>query len=144
MTDLLVVKQFGALRPVNAAAEEIIRSIPNGEVLKVKISRSRNPQHHRLFFALLQTVFENQSRYKTLEHLLAAVKVATGHADLMVMKDGREVYVPRSISFAKMDQIAFAKFFDRVCDWLVKDVLPHSTSEELKREVMEIIGEKAA
>lgn len=144
MSDLLLRKHFGALRPVNEAGEELIRSIPNGDVVKAKISRPRNAQHHRLFFALLQTVFENQSRYQTLEHLLAAVKVATGHADLMVMRDGKEVYVPRSISFAKMDQTAFSQFFDRVCDWLVKDVLPNTPSEDLKREVLELIGDKAA
>jgi hypothetical protein len=62
VADLIMVKRLGALRPVDDAGEELLNSLPIGTPVKIKITRSRNLNHHRRLFALLQIVFENQSR----------------------------------------------------------------------------------
>ncbi len=50
----------------------------------------RNPGHHRKFFALLDVVFQTQSKFATKDGLLDALKIALGH--LMTWRvGGREI-----------------------------------------------------
>src|SRR5690349_463032 len=89
VTDLIMVKRLGALRPADDASEELMNSLPLGEPIKVKISRPRNLQQHRKFYALLQIVFSNQSLYPTIDALLAVIKITLGHCDIVKLPDGQ-------------------------------------------------------
>lgn len=143
-TEALMRKEFGALRPVDAAGKDLIDHIGKGELVKVKISRPRNAGHHRKFFALLNLVFENQEHYPTLDHMLVALKVALGHCDTVILKNGQTAFIPRSISFAKMDQTEFEAFWDKACQIITKHFLPGVTKAQLEREVLELMGAEAA
>jgi hypothetical protein len=50
------------------------------------------------------------------------------------------VYIPKSISFAKMSQEEFSAFYNRCCDLIAKHFLPGVTSAELHAEVALMIG----
>lgn len=140
MTVILLQKRLGSLYPADIEAKEALQKFPQGEFLRVKLSRPRNLAHHRLFFALLHIVFDNQEHYKQFDHMLTALKVALGHCDTVICKDGKVAYLPRSISFAAMDQTAFDKFFNRTCDLLAERFLSGVSADELKREVAGMIG----
>lgn len=141
MPKILLQKRLGALRPLDDAAETALRVFSEGEVVSIELpKRPRNVNHHRLFFGLLNLVFENtDGRFVSVEHLLTAVKIGTGHADLIALRDGTEIWHPRSISFAKMDQAQFRAFWDKAVDWILANVLPVG-KRELEQEVFALLG----
>ncbi len=139
MAKALFRKHLGRLVPDGHEAEALINSIRQGELVEADIRRPRNLQHHRKFFALLRVVFENQEYYSSTDHLLAACKHATGHVDVIRTKRG-QITIPKSISFAKMDQAEFNDFYDRVVTWVVTEVIPGLDREDLEDAVLEILA----
>lgn len=142
MTDerpLVFRKQLFGLEPTDEASEAAMSAIKLGECIELRIKRPRNLQMHRLFWKLMETVYQNQSHYKSAEEVCTAFKLAVGHTDVVRTRRG-DVYVPRSISFAKMDQVAFHAFFKSAVDFCVSEVIPGMNSEELEREVLELVA----
>lgn len=140
MTSFLVTKRLGSLRPVDEAGQQALRRMRDGEVAVIEISRPRNVHHHRLFWALLTLVADNSRHYDMPEQVLAALKIALGHVDTIVGHDGKTYFVPKSISFAQMNQDDFAQFFDRCVDVIVRRFLPGVTDEEVRREILAMVG----
>ncbi len=140
MTKAVFQKTLGGLRPTDDDGEAIMAGIKIGALVMIEVRKSRNLQHHRLFFALVKIVFDNQDHYESKEHLLTALKVAIGHCDTIIAKDGNTVYIPKSINFAKMDQTAFEAFYNMAVDIVIRHWLPGVTSEELKNEVWDMVG----
>lgn len=135
--DAIFRKELGCLRPADEQAEHLLHGLKLGECIEVKTRKPRNLQQHRLFWKLMQTVCENQDHYKTPEEVCIAFKFGVGLTDKIKTKRG-VVEIPKSISFAKMDQIAFGEFFKRAIDFCVAEVLPGIGSDELEREVLEM------
>ena len=133
-------RHMGALRPIDAAGEQALAEIPHGELVRVTIRRPRNVQHHRKFFALIAAIYPHQDLYPTEETLLAAIKVALGYGESIKLPDGRTIIVPGSISFAKMDQKAFAEFYDRALTLILARILPSVNKADLEREIDEILA----
>ena len=138
-------KHLGSLRPDDEAAEAVLRSIKNGELVSVDVKRPRNPQHHKLFFALAGRVWENldHKKYPTSEDVVTELKIITGHyTKTFIPIDGKQytVLTPKSIKFSKLDQVGFAAFFDRCCDHIVANILPGITSESLREEIEIMTG----
>ena len=142
MSKFLATKHLGALRPADEAGCEALRRLGNGDVVTVEIKKSRNIRHHRLFWALMTVVHDNMDtdRYPTVEDLAAAIKIASGLRTRIELPNGDVGFIPGSIAFHKMDQIAFSEFYDRVCDLIAKHFLPGVTSAELKQEVSIMCG----
>jgi len=135
-----MIKRLGALRPVDDAGEEILAGLPLNDPVKVKITRSRNLNHHRRLFALLQLVFENQSIYPTVEALLTVIKVTLGHCDVVKLPDGQVIPVAHSISFTSMDQDTFNRFYNQVVDLVLTHFLAGIEKTELEKEIFNLVG----
>lgn len=140
MAEAFMRRQMGALRPIDAAGEQALAEIPQGELVRVTIKRPRNVNHHRKFFALINAIFPHQDFYPTEETLLAAIKVALGYGESIKLPDGRTIIVPGSISFAKMDQKAFESFYDRALTLILGKILPGVNKADLEREVSDILA----
>ncbi len=130
----------GHLCPINDAGKEAVGRLAPQEVVSVEFRRPRNVMWHRRYWAALQLIFDNQTRYKTVDHLHAAVKIMLGHSDLITLKDGREVYVPRSESFSKMTQDEFEHYWQSFTALVVTQILPGVTKAELERELQELVA----
>jgi hypothetical protein len=137
---LLMQKHLGTLRPVDDAGAEALTKLKNGATLSVEVKQPRNGKHHRLYWALVGVVFQNQERYPDVETLHSALKIAAGIRTEIELPTGVKGYIPGSIAFHKMDQLDFSAFYDRVCDLIAKHFLPGVTSAELKAEVEQMIG----
>ncbi len=142
MPTFLIVKKLAALYSVDASGEAIMRSIKQGEIVEISLRRPRNVQHHRLFWALMTLVWENidNTEYPTVEDLVTRVKIATGHRQRIEFGGGLVAFVPKSIAFHQMSQDEFNAFFERVCDWVVENVLPGVTKEDLRQEIELMVG----
>lgn len=136
-TSVFMVRDLGILRPTDETGQELINRISQGQVVEVTVRQPRNLQHHRLFWALMTVVHRNvdQSEYPTRENLVNHIKYKTGHCEVFYAKDGATLFTPKSISFAAMDQTEFSAFYDLVCDYVVKEILPGVSKESLDDEV---------
>jgi len=142
VSKFLAHKHMNSLRPADEAGCEALRRLGNGDLVTVEIKKSRNIRHHRLFWALMTVVHDNMDteRYPTVEDLAAAIKIAAGLRTRIELPSGEIGFIPGSIAFHKMDQIAFSAFYDRVCDLIAKHFLPGVSSDELKQEVQIMCG----
>ena len=136
--ECLMEASGGKLAPVDMIGVEALDGVPKGTVVKVKWTRPRNVGHHRKFFALIDVVFQAQSRFATKDDLLDALKVALGH--YAVWRVGsREILRPKSISFAAMDQDAFQQFYDSAVKVIVESLLPNTDRADLEARVHDIL-----
>lgn len=140
----LARKDLGHLTPVDQTGEDYLRKVKFGDIVTVEVKKPRNGKHHRLYWALVGMVWENQDRYETTEQLHNALKIAAGIYEPLEMPGGVIHKIPGSIAFDTMDQTEFSAFFDRVCDLVAKHFLPGVTAEILKHEIEVMIGVKAA
>lgn len=92
-----------------------------GSEYKVDARKARNPDHHRKGFALINLIFDSQEKYTTIEHLLTELKLRVGWYEEHVRMNGEMVLIPKSISFADMDQTQFEEFYDRVTQIAIED-----------------------
>ena len=112
MTDLLMAKTLTGLVPSDDASREDLRGIKLGTILRCKVSRLRNASHHRKFFALLNTVWSACDQWPSVDSLLTDLKFRLRHTDdVLLVSTGEIVRIPKSISFASMDQTEFDQFY---------------------------------
>lgn len=115
------------LMPMDEEANAYVRSLAPGSdvVLKSVYKRPRSVRQHRLFFAMLNKVFENQAHYPTLDALRHELLIKLGRIDSYHSKDGSLRIIPQSISFGNMSQEEFQKLMDDARDFLLQEVVPH-------------------
>lgn len=102
-----------------------LETMKPGKWLRLEWSSPRNGPHHRKLMALLQLVAENSETYGTVEKALVAVKLTTGHFDLMAdPKTGEIVQIPRSISYDAMEQEDFDVWYSAAIDGVLQHILP--------------------
>jgi hypothetical protein len=132
----------GSLRPVDANGEEALRRIKAGAIVTVEVKQPRNVRFHRMYWGLIHIVWENmpEDRYPSPEDLHAAIKIAAGVRTRIELPNGEVGFIPGSVAFHKMDEAAFHKFYDRVCDLVARNFLPGVDQDELRAEVERLIG----
>lgn len=128
----LLLKTERGLRGSSPADQEAyqrfkrrLESMKPGTWIRMEWSSPRHPKHHRKFFALLQLITENSEVYNTIEKALVAVKLCTGHFDLMAdPRTGEIIQIPNSIAFEAMPQEEFDVFYSAAIDAVMQVILP--------------------
>ncbi len=142
-TSQIMVKRLGALRPTDDSGVEAMRKIGEGELVKVTWTRPRNIHFHNKFFAMLGIVLKNQEHYKSMNELLGVCKICISHVTVVETRHGF-VRLPKSISFAKMDETEFSQFYDEAVNWVLSEVIPGLQRQHLDAEVEAELVEFAA
>ena len=141
MTDLLFRKAAKSLIPLDETAEAALSKIGIGDVVRIKgLTRPRNPQHHRLYWALLGLAVDNSEMFEDTEQLHFMLKVATGHVREFINPDGQVFYEPKPTDFASMGQDDFNAYFDKCVKVICQRVIPGMSDEDLKAEALEMIA----
>ncbi len=140
MTSYVMRKHLGCLKPVDDAGTTLLSKIKLGADVMVEVKRPRNPLHHRKLFALAKIVADNSDVWPSTEAAITALKLATGHVETFAVPGGKVYEIPRSISFASMDQTAFDQFYDACVKVIVERFLPGVEEEALRNEVLEMLG----
>lgn len=136
----LARKTLGGFAPEDTAGEEYLRKIKLNDLLMVEVKRPRNGRHHRLYWALMNLVADNQEHYENAEAVHQAIKLATGHYTIVRGASGAEYHVGKKTSYEAMDQAEFSAYYERVCDVIAREFLPGVSSTQLKAEVEQMIG----
>lgn len=139
MADLWLIREGMNLRPFGTESAAILSKIPFGKVLRAEVKQPRNGPHHRLFWTLCARIGDAVGcEHEDIAYLL---KIRTGHVRHITTKRGQEE-VPKSISFAAMDQTAFAAFFDK-CVYVIFNEFGIARADILDC-VKDLLEEKAA
>lgn len=111
MTDFWATRRGDALHVTDPEAAAVFARLPFGKPLHVEVRQPRNGAHHRLYWTLVHRIAESVGAEPA--NVSDILKIETGHCVTVKSAKHGEVKLPRSISFAKMDQAAFRAFFDR-------------------------------
>lgn len=130
----------GRLIPCNESGQEAVRKVAVNDVVMVEMRRPRNIQWHRKMFALFNLLYQNQSRYPTMDDLRSAMLVYIGFCTEIKLKDDRVVYVPKSLSFAKLSQEGFEQVWQSLVRVACEKIIPNMKEEDLQREIAEIVS----
>jgi len=101
------------LLPSDAASVEAYETLKRGEYI-VEIKEERNPRFHRLAFALIKAMFDNQERFTNFEDFRRELKIMTGSYEDYIRHNGDVVLIPKSWSFAVMDDIEFHEIYNKL------------------------------
>jgi hypothetical protein len=102
------------LVPACRDAEEWLGKTKLHQGVLIDPRRPRNIQHHRKLFALLNLAVDNwpEDQPTTVEALLGAIKLSTGHYETITTAKGT-YRIPKSINFESLDQSAFEPFYEK-------------------------------
>lgn len=140
MVKIYMRKTLDALHPADDFQRDIFDKVTDGKLVQAEITQPRNIQFHRLFFAMLNLAWKNQTHYQTVDAFRAAITVHLGHCDFVAGKDDKLIAVPRSISFAKMDELEFRNFFDHAADTICQTMLNGTETESFRNELESMLS----
>lgn len=132
----------GVLEPFDAgtSAQLRARGYKRGDVLHADLTKPRNPGFHRLAHQLGGMVaenldaFEGMDSHKVLKRLQIEGNVGCDEVALNFPGVGPCVYrVPRSLSFASMDDGEFQQVMKDLCRYVAKTYWPTCTPEQVEQ-----------
>ena len=135
MADLILQKMPFGLVPTDDAGDAFFAKLGTRDLIRCQVTKPRNLAFHRKFFALVNLVVQNTD-YDTVDQFLHVLKVRMGHCDFVPNGKGTLAAVPRSISFAKMDNDEFAKFYNHAIDIILKYFMTGADRHDLEMEVI--------
>lgn len=127
------------LIPTSQEGRDQIAALKADKEVMVHIHAARNPRHHRMFFALLNKVIEGGAWDGDTDSLIDAVKLATGHVDRFVTRDGQLAYKMKSIKYESMPQDKFNRFFDRAVFYVSTNLLCNEDWQALRNEICDMV-----
>lgn len=74
-----------------------------GEMVTIKTHRERSGPYHRRHMAMEARIFESQVRFSEFEQFRNWLKIGAGHVDWAPGPKGAVVPIPKSISFANLE-----------------------------------------
>lgn len=141
MSEVFLTKaQGGKLIAASEGDYALLKGYKVGDVIKAKISKPRNGGHHRKAWALINLIFENQGQYKGVADLMVEIKLKTGHYTEHLTTKGALIYVPKSISFASMEQDTFEVWYNKLIDVALQNWFDGKTEQEIRSYVDSVMG----
>lgn len=114
-----------------------------GQVYKVKVTKARNYEFHKKYFALINCAWEYQNEgvarffNQNIEAFRKTVEIAAGHYEkIYSLGRGEWIEQPKSIAFEKMDEIEFQQLYDKVKDVLFSTFLKKISEEEFMQNLV--------
>jgi len=111
MSEFWVRREGSTLHPIDTESCDALEKLPREKLLHVEVKLPRNAAHSRLYWALCQRI--GNALGIDSENISDILKISTGHCKFVRSKRYGVVRIPKSISFAAMDQTAFSEFFER-------------------------------
>jgi len=138
MTTINLIRKGDYFVPSLEEDLEKLTKVKFGEIIQVTFKKPRNSKFHRKFFALLQIVVGNTD-YKNVNQVLMLMKLKLGYFEFIVNTNGKLVYMPKSISFGKMDEIEFQIFYKQAIHKVLSDFLTNWEEEHVNQAIEQVI-----
>jgi len=130
-----VVKSInGTLKPAYDSDYESFKKIPLNEIIEIEYKKQRNIKFHRKLFSLLNLAYSNQNLFDNLDDMRYCLMLECNLSEIKVNRlTGETFKVPKSLQFAKMDEIEFNEVYNTlkqyICEWL------GVTNEQINEEI---------
>lgn len=118
-TDVVVCVVPGGLMAANAVEAEKLEQF-RGKEMMVRISVPRNLAFHKKFMALIGVAFDMADHALDREAFRAYVTAGAGWCHWIAGADGNLVAVPKSVSFAAMDESEFQRLYSDVAGFICR------------------------
>lgn len=106
-----------------------------GDVLKCNVTKPRNYEFHKKYWALINLVFDNQERYTDIDYLREQITIEAGfYYHETTLKGVREKRA-KSIKFTEMDEFEFSDLYEKSKDviCLYFKFIPETIIENINR-----------
>lgn len=123
--------------PSDERSREVLKGIPLGATVQVEVTRPRNLNHMRLYWALCGAIADGIGADR--ENISDVIKLRTGHFTVVQTKTERLKF-PKSISFGKLTQAEFSEFFNRACMVVCEEFIPHMKATEMRKQIEQMVG----
>lgn len=123
MTKLQMELRNGYLVPVSQYDAERMEDLPDGTLFNLSQTGKRSNPHHNLYWSTLRRVARDTGKWPTEHHLHDELKIACGYVRIKLSAlNGQLVNIPDSISFDKMNQAEFFKYFELAMNKLAEGI----------------------
>ena len=96
--DIQVIKTLsGTLKCAYDSDYENFKKLPLNEIFTITYKKQRNIKFHRLFFSLINMVYQNQEQYKFIDDLREDLIIEAGYYYKTININGEEVKKAKSI-----------------------------------------------
>ena len=133
---LFVKNTISGLVPCDDNDYDEKKKLKLGEVYQVTISRPRNYEFHKKYFALINCAWEclNEKQtefFKDINNFRKTMELNAGHCETIYSIERKEfIEQVLSISFDKMDNDEFESLYNRVFDVILKYPLKNISQED--------------
>lgn len=149
-TELYLTKTAGgALASADQQSAEYIAKLKLGATVTATVRQPRNVRFHRKFWALLNVAYDawepvgkeykGQPVQKNFEQFRRDVTILAGYYESTYTLKGDVRLVPKSISFASMDEDEFGKLYSAIIDVILSRILTNYTKDDLDNVVENVL-----
>lgn len=132
--DIFLQNTLHGLIPLYPSDYDEKRKLKIGETYKAVITRPRNYEFHKKFFALINLGFSNTSLEMPFDTYRKYLIQKAGFFKAYNTPKGT-YFEAESISFASMSKEIFEDLYSRVVDEVIKDI--GTTTEEIEKQLIE-------
>lgn len=139
---LLLKVEKGALVPADGYTQKQLREkgFRRGDLVLARLSKPRTPWYHRKVHLFGQLIaenvedFEGLDAHQVLKRLQLEANIGCDEMALNFPGVGPVTYrIPRSLSFANMDQTEFEQVYGQMCAYVVKRYWPGLDESQIEQ-----------
>lgn len=140
---ILVINTPHGLVPYGDEDYEEKKRLKDGETYSVEIKVARNLDFHRKYFAMISYAWDflneaETATFRTKDNFRKYLEISAGHCEVIYHPRLQEfVEIPKSISFAKMDNAEFDALYQRVKDVVFSLIGGRVSEDEFERLVLD-------
>jgi hypothetical protein len=90
-----------------ATWRRMVEELSVGQTLEFSYRKPRSPGFHKLFFVMLNALYDAQERFDDIDDLRAWLTVGAGYCTFIPGTDGSLCALPKSIKWSAMDDVDF-------------------------------------
>jgi predicted transposase YbfD/YdcC len=113
-TELRITRTLRGFEPTDDESREAIKAIKIGAEMKCEVRVSRDGARLRYFFGLCKIVLDNSGEFENVDAVKESIKLGINWVNQVQVYDEEKGWrierTPKSISFAKMDEVEFLAF----------------------------------
>ena len=139
--------QYGnpMLVPMDAEAMERLSKLSDDHQLIIEYKRNRSTRQHRLFWKMMNLVFENLPeryayQFKNVNGIEKYIVGQCGRSTVITNRNGEVWMMPDSIAYDAMDQDDFSDLFEKAVTFIVNEIIPGIDRDSFRSEIMSLVG----
>ena len=116
-----LIKANGLLFPVGEEATDNFNRLENGKEFVFSVTMHRNPKFHRMAFALLNTIYENQDGFTNRKLFRNWITMKAGYVITGTAPNGVALFMAESLSFESMKQDVFEQWYSDIINVAIQE-----------------------